>query len=49
MKEVQEEVRLLTPEVFVGSVGGSLGLLFGFSISGTIFYFIHYLLDKIFH
>ena len=48
MKEVQEEVPLLTPEVFVGSVGGSLGLLFGFSISGSLFFFIQLLINKVF-
>ena len=47
MIEVQEEVPLLTPELFVGSIGGSLGLLFGFSISGSLFFFIQLLINKV--
>ena len=44
-KEVQEEVKLLTTEDFIGSVGGSLGMFFGFSIYATLFFCI----DKTFN
>ena len=39
-KEIQEEIALLTMPDLIGSVGGSLGMFFGFSISATLFYFI---------
>ena len=32
-KEVREEVDIITTSGFIGSVGGSLGMFFGFSIS----------------
>ena len=38
-KETQQEVLNLTPQDLIGSVGGSLGLFFGFSFSATIFYY----------
>ena len=31
LKQIQEEVYVITPTSFVGSIGGSLGLFFGFS------------------
>ena len=37
-KEIQEEVLILTLQDLIGSVGGSLGMFFGFSISGSLFY-----------
>ena len=37
-KEIQEEVLILTLEDLIGSVGGSLGMFFGFSISASLFY-----------
>ena len=39
-KEIQEEVRILTWPDLIGSIGGSLGMFFGFSFSASIFYFI---------
>ena len=34
---IKEEVSLLTTEDFIGSIGGSLGMFFGFSISALLF------------
>ena len=39
-KEIQEEVPLLTTQDFIGSIGGSLGMFFGFSFSATFFFCI---------
>ena len=44
---IQEEVPLLTLQDFIGSVGGSLGMFFGFSMSATLLYMISKFLDKI--
>ena len=38
-KEVREEVKAITPESFIGSLGGSVGMFFGFSFTSTILYF----------
>ena len=43
-KEIQEEVPLLTTQDFIGSIGGSLGMFFGFSFSASFFFCI----DKLF-
>ena len=43
-KKIHEEVPLLTTEDLIGSIGGSLGMFFGFSISASFYYCI----DKIF-
>ena len=37
-KTIEEEVPILTLPDLIGSIGGSLGLFFGFSISATLFY-----------
>ena len=37
-KEVREEVKAITPESFIGSLGGSVGMFFGFSFTSTILY-----------
>ena len=47
-KEVQVEVKLLTTEDFIGSVGGSLGMFFGFSIYATFLYCIDKALNRFF-
>ena len=44
---IQEEVPLLTLQDFIGSVGGSLGMFFGFSMSATLLAMISKFLDKI--
>ena len=44
---IQEEVPLLTLQDFIGSVGGSLGMFFGFSMSATLLFMISKFLDKI--
>ena len=41
-KEIREEVDVITMSGLIGSVGGSLGMFFGFSFSG----YALYLLDK---
>ena len=40
MKKIEEEVYAITLPAFIGSIGGSLGLFFGFSIPTIIFAFI---------
>ena len=45
-KKVKEEVKLLTTEDFIGSVGGSLGMFFGFSIYATLFFCIDKTLNR---
>ena len=40
-EEVEEEVPLLTTEDFIGSIGGSLGMFFGFSLSASLFFCIN--------
>ena len=37
-KEVREEVKAITIESFIGSLGGSVGMFFGFSFTATILY-----------
>ena len=41
-KEIQDEVFILTPQDLIGSVGGSLGMFFGFSLSTSIFYCLEF-------
>ena len=45
-KEIQQEIALLTMADLIGSVGGGLGMFFGFSISATLFYFIDKLINR---
>ena len=47
-KKVKEEVKLLTTEDFIGSVGGSLGMFFGFSIYATVLACIEKTLNRFF-
>ena len=42
-KEVKEEIFVITTQGMIGSVGGSLGMFFGFSFSA----FVLYLIEKI--
>ena len=35
-KEIMEDVELLTLSSLIGSLGGSLGMFFGFSFSGLV-------------
>ena len=37
-KEIREEVKIITTEDLIGSVGGSLGMFFGLSISASVLY-----------
>ena len=41
-KDIREEVDVITTSGLIGSIGGSLGMFFGFSFSG----YALYLLDK---
>ena len=42
-KEVLEEVKAITVESFIGSLGGSVGMFFGFSFTATILYITRYI------
>ena len=42
-KEVTEEILVITPQGMIGSIGGSLGMFFGFSF----YTFVMFLIDKI--
>ena len=46
-KEVNEEVRIITLQSFIGNLGGSLGMFFGFSLSGWLSVLLANLIDKI--
>ena len=46
-KVIHEEVDILTLQDLIGSVGGSLGMFFGFSISASILYLINKVFGKI--
>ena len=46
-KVIKEEVFVLTLQDLIGSVGGSLGMFFGFSISTSIFYCLNKIWNKI--
>ena len=46
-KEIKEEIDIITLPDLIGSVGGSLGMFFGFSISASAFYFIEKCIMKI--
>ena len=46
-KEVKEEVRIITLQSFIGNLGGSLGMFFGFSLSGWLSVLFANLIDKI--
>ena len=48
VKEIQEEVFLITTESFIGTVGGSLGMFFGFSFSASIFFCLKKVFNKVF-
>ena len=48
MKETKEEVQLLSTADLIGSIGGSLGLFFGFTIAPNIDIIIEKILNWIF-
>ena len=48
LKTIKEEVPLLTAQDLIGSVGGSLGMFFGFSLSAPLFYASDKVLNKLF-
>ena len=45
-QEIREEIPLITSQSLIGSIGGSLGMFFGFSISATFLYFFNKALQK---
>ena len=40
-QEIREEIPIITSQALIGSVGGSLGMFFGFSISTSFIYFLN--------
>ena len=46
-KEIKEEIDIITLSDLIGSVGGSLGMFFGFSISASAFYLMEKCIMKI--
>ena len=46
-KEVKEEVKIISMESFIGNLGGSLGMFFGFSLSGWMTILLAKFIDKI--
>ena len=46
-KEIKEEIDIITLSDLIGSVGGSLGMFFGFSMSASAFYFMEKCIMKI--
>ena len=45
--EVKEEVEVITTADLIGSVGGSCGMFFGFSISAYVLFIMEKILDRI--
>ena len=45
-QEIREEIRVITTSSFIGSIGGSLGMFFGFSILSYALYFIDKCFEK---
>ena len=45
-REIREEIKVITTSNFIGSIGGSLGMFFGFSISTYALYFIDKCFDN---
>ena len=46
IKELQEEILILALPDLIGSVGGSLGLFFGFCVAAPLLYIINRTIDK---
>ena len=46
-KEIKEEVDVITTADLIGSLGGSLGMFFGFSLSAYVLFIADKILDKI--
>ena len=45
-KQMIEEVDILSTFELIGSIGGSLGMFFGFSMSGYILYWFDKLIEE---
>ena len=46
-KEIREEIDVISLPNLIGSVGGSLGMFFGFSLASYILYFVDKFIDKV--
>mgnify|MGYP002044766757 CR=1 FL=1 len=46
-KEIKEEIDIITLSDLIGSIGGSLGMFFGFSISASAFYLMEKCIMKV--
>ena len=45
-QEINEEILIITSQSLIGSIGGSLGMFFGFSFSTVFIYFLNKALNK---
>ena len=46
IKEIKEEIPVITTTNFIGSLGGSLGMFFGFSFAAPLIYILRLILNK---
>ena len=46
IKEIKEEIPVITPTNFIGSLGGSLGMFFGFSFAAPLIYILRLIVNK---
>ena len=46
-KEIKDEIEIIATTDLIGSVGGSMGMFFGFSMSAWILYFLRLCLNKL--
>ena len=46
-KEIKDEIEIIATTDLIGSVGGSMGMFFGFSMSAWILYFLRLCLSKL--
>ena len=44
--EIREEVKVITMAELIGSIGGSLGMFFGFSFSTFAWYFVNQIVSR---
>ena len=46
LKQIKEEIEVISFASLIGSVGGSLGMFFGFSIASYILYLVDRFIDQ---
>ena len=46
-KEIRDEIEIIATKDLIGSVGGSMGMFFGFSISASALYILKSVLNKL--